>query len=558
MSLPTHQHSWSFEQGFFPSQPLTGNRTIPGTVRSGSGFWLKGANWKSDTGHSSAGSAGATLSALQLIGGNHGGVTTNGNLALHASTTWAIAASSGTGYVNGSALTNAVTTSLKLLISGALQTAGLAKPDAPTVAVSATASGKMSGSYSFAVAAYRSTTGAIGNRSNPSAVIAVNGFKVRLTFPATVTGQTHWIVYGSPKSFGSVGPWFRITNIAIVPIATTVLDGADGVEYFNGELGDIAPTTNDVPPVGTHCAALGSVMCVVGSYGGYGISPSKVGEPEAYDVSQTSFLASRESVTAVTARGTDGGIFVATRNSISLIILSGSSVTPVLPRGVFESVGVASGNAMCWVHDTLYIFSSDGSLCRTHGSKEPDYSFAVPVQQYFKDNGFTGSNTYLIFDEKNGALLVCSGAKAVPYMLATGRWSVPITLPGTVTGGIAQAGSGLVAVGAALYTLNSASSTPAVTAFLQSPYEGVRNKILTTVEVQATNEVGIIVDLFHLTGSSEASIGGLLPFTHDTYDEDPRRPLFRYKNISCKVSTTSGNKEPNFVSLLSTVEPMLA
>jgi hypothetical protein len=557
MELTEHNHQFSFENGFYYSQPRMGNGTVPNTARRGGGFWKRGQRFVSDAGHSTySPSAGASLNTLQLVGANHGGVTVSGNITLHSNTTWAIG--SGTAYVGGSALSGSVTSSLKLLVSGALEAAGLARPSAPTVTASATASSKMNGSYSICVAAYRSTTGAIGNRSLPSAVVAVKNKKLAVTLPATVTGQTHWLIYGSRRGFGSVGPWFLITSIAAVPVATTLLDGATGVEYFDGELGALAPMTNDVPPTGTHCAALGGVMCVIGSYGGYGVSPSKPGYPEAFDVSQTSFLASREPVTAVTARGTDGGIFVATRNSISLIILSGSDLTPVLPRGVFENVGVSHGNAMCWVYDTLYLFSSTGAACRTHGSEKPDLTFAIPVQDYFRDNGFTGANTRVIFDERNGCVLFCSGTVALPFMLDTETWSTPITLPGTVTVGIALGGSGLVGVGATLYTLDTAAGSPAATATLTTPYQYVGGYMALTREFRA---VGHTLTLDLLTNpDNDASIGGLFPHSFTGPNGSPKvlKPQRRYREVALKVSTTAGGREFEEANLVSLIEPVAA
>lgn len=536
-----------------------GNGTVPNTARRGGGFWKRGRRFVSDAGHSTySPNAGASLNTLQLVGANHGGITTSGNITLHSNTTWAIG--SGTAYVGGSALSGSVTSSLKLLVSGALEAAGLAKPSAPTVAESASASSKLNGSYSICVAPYRSTTGAIGNRSNPSAVIAVKNKKITLTFPATVTGQTHWLIYGSRRGFGSVGAWFLITSIAATAIATLTLD----IEYFDGELGALAPTTNDVPPTGTHCAALGGVMCVIGSYGGYGVSPSKPGYPEAFDVSQTSFLASREPVTAVTARGTDGGIFVATRNSISIVILSGSEVTPVLPRGVFENVGVAHGNAMCWVYDTLYLFSSTGAACRTHGSEKPDLTFAIPVQDYFREQAtttgfFTGANTRVIFDERNGCVLFCSGNVAVPFMLDTETWSTPITLPGTVTAGVALAGNGLVAVGATLYTLDTAAGSPAATATLTSPYQYAGGYLALTREFRAISNGAMTLDLL-TDPSADTSMGGLFPhsFAGTNGAIKVLKPQRRYREVALKVSTTAGGREFEEANLLSVIEPVAA
>lgn len=552
METAEHTHRFAFEHGFYPSQPKTGPGIVKGTARAGKNMWKRGRSWKSDRGHSTAGNSGGAQ-PLQLVGNQHGGMTGGGTVTDHATTKWWIGA--GNAVVNGVTI-GAGSSLLQLLVAGLPVGAGLAKPNAPTVAEAATASGKFQGatSLSVCVVPFRETTGAIGNRSNPSAVIVVKNKKVLLTFPTPVAGQTHWLVFASIPRFGSVGPWYRVTSVAPVPVATTSIE----FDYFSGELDALAPTTNDVPPAGTHCAALGAVMCVIGSYGGYGISPSKVNQPEAYDVTQTSFLASREAVTAVTARGTDGGIFVATRNSISLIILSGSELTPVLPRGVFENVGVAHGNAMCWVYDVLYLFSSTNAACRTHGSREPDESFAMPMEQFFIENGYTGENTIVVHDQKNGAVLFCSGNQAVPYMLKTGDWSLPITLPGTVTAGVTLNGQAHLAVGSQLYTLNSAAATPSGGWAIESPYESVDDMHMTAHEFRAAADSAMVMDL--LKDESSASLGGKFPLNFVPPRGNPKVQKLnrKYRSVAFKASGTAGNQEFFNATLVSKVEPMAA
>ena len=459
METVSHTEIFDYPLGEYYSVPEFGGG-IAGTAKEAIAMWRRGRKWVSDRGHSSVGSSGSP-SYLQVVNGIIAGVTSLGNVSSFYSTLWA--AGSGNIVESGS-VTGAVSGSLVLKVSGSYVTAGLTTPSAPTFAATATASTKFNGTYSVGVVAVRVTSGAISNISLRSAVIAVNNKKGLITFPSAPTGATHWLVYGTIRGQGSNGVLRKVTTIAPVTVGTATLL----VDWVDGELGDLAPITNDPPPACTHCFPIGALMCVASS-GGM-IYPSKPGQPEAYDVSLAVRLASGEAPVGVTARGSDGGVFIGTRNSISLIVATGSESAPILPRGVFENVGIANGNAMCWIYDTLYVFSSTGSLCRTHGGSEPDTSFAAPVEQYFIDRGFTGSNTYLIHDELNGCLLVCSGTKAKPYMLKTGEWSGEITLPGTVRGGIALSGSGLVDVGGTTYTLNTAGGSPNGGASIRSPY----------------------------------------------------------------------------------------
>lgn len=442
--------NWAFPLGFHPSQTAYGPASIPGTAYKGLGMWKKGQTWMVDKGTTSVSSSGSPVYA-QIVDSAVAGMTGNGNVCSMFLTYWF----AGTGNaVRAGSVIGAGTGFLNLVVGGVAVAAGLSTPSAPTFAATATASSKFNGVYACGVVAVRVTSGAMSNVSLRSAVISVKNLKGLITFPAAPTGATHWLIYGTAKGQGTVGVLRKVTTIAPVAVGTATL----AVEWVDGELGDLAPITNDPPPACTHCFPLGGVMCVVSS-GGM-IYPSKVAQPEAYDVGQAVRLASGEAPVGITARGSDGGVFVGTRNSISLVVATGSDAAPVLPRGVFENVGIANGNAMCWVHDTLYVFSSKGGLVRTHGGTEPDSSFAIPQLKFFRDNGFTGSNTILVHDEDNGAVLVCSGSVAVPFMIATEDWSTPIPLPGSARAGIALNGAGLVDVGGTLYTLNTGSVSP--------------------------------------------------------------------------------------------------
>lgn len=459
MQTISHQEIFDFSQGVYFSQPEF-PPAFPSTAKEATGLWKRGARWVSDRGHSSAGASGSP-SYLQIVDGAIAGVTNLGNVCSFYSTKWA----AGNGSITeGGSVTGTVSGFLVLKVGGSYVTAGLSTPSAPTFAGNATVSAKFNGTYAVGLVAVRATSGAISNVSLRSAVISVKNKKGTITFPAAPTGATHWLVYGTLRGHGSQGNLYKVTTIAPVAVGTATLE----VDWVDGELGDLAPITNDPPPACTHCFPIGNVMCVV-TAGGM-VYPSKPGQPEAYDVSLAVRLPSGEAPVGVAARGSDGGVFIGTRNSISLIVATNSEFTPIFPRGVFENVGIANGNAMCWVFDTLYVFSATGTLCRTHGGSRPDTSFAAPYQQYFRDNGFTGSNTHLVHDKRNGALLVCSGTKAVPFMLDTEQWSGVITLPASARAGIGLGDDGLVDCGGTNYTLDTAGGTPTGGWSIRSPY----------------------------------------------------------------------------------------
>lgn len=466
MQTLEHKEIFDFSQGVYYSQPEFG-ASLPGTAKEAFGLWKRGEEWSSDRGDTSIGPSGSPSYLQNLNGVITGGVTSIGNIASLFNTFWA--AGNGDIVENGVDTTYNVTNNLTVKVGGIYLPAGVAQPPAPTFTVpgGATTSTKFNGTYAVALVGVRPLTGAVSNVSLRSAVISVKNKMGTIGFPtgaAIPAGTTHWLVYGTLRGHGSQGNLYKVTTIAPVAVGTATLE----VHWVDGELGDLAPITNDPPPACTHCFPIGSVMCVA-TAGGM-VYPSKPGQPESYDLSLAVRLPSGEAPVGVTARGSDGGVFIGTRNSISLIVATNSEFAPIFPRGVFESVGIANGNAMCWVFDTLYVFSATGTLCRTHGGSTPDTSFAAPYQQYFRDNGFTGSNTHLIHDKRNGALLVCSGTKAVPFMLDTEQWSGVITLPAAARAGIALNDDGLVDCAGTMYTLDTASGSPRGGWNIRSPY----------------------------------------------------------------------------------------
>lgn len=96
---------------------------------------------------------------------------------------------------------------LSLLSSGTYQTpvtAGLAQPSAPDVAVS-DIPGDPDGAISCKIERWRPSTGGHSLASSTSEVVIPKGNKVRVTFPAALTGQTHWRVFFTISGFGGQG-----------------------------------------------------------------------------------------------------------------------------------------------------------------------------------------------------------------------------------------------------------------------------------------------------------------------------------------------------------------
>jgi hypothetical protein len=537
------------KEGFFPDQ-LEYSPEFNDSIIEGNGGWFWNGVWVSDRGTSSAGSTGG-LADLQVIGGQNAGCSGVGNIWRAFSTLW----TTGAAFLNGSSLGNAAGV-LSLQVGGVLTPAGLATPNAPTFAASATA-GRLNGPYSAVVQAYRATTGARSSRSASSATISVSNKKGTLTFPSPVSGQTHWIIGGSIRAIPQ-GPWYRLTNQVIVPISTLSIE----IDWVNGELGALMAINYDQPPASTHCAATGSVMLALGTgSGGYGCRPSILAQPEAFPLEYGFDLPVRESITGVQP-GIDGVVLVSTANGLMGLLLSGADLTPILARVIFGNVGFARANAFCAVYDQIYGLSTKAGLVRTHGGEEPDSSWARPVQKYLERNGFTSSNSVVVFDQSHDAVIVASGTKAVPYMRASGRWSAPIPLPGTVTAGVALNGAGVLQIGSSIYSLDSAGAGG--NWFLRTPYFGNGFAVLQTTEYHAAANSNITFDLLVPDATFEAgtSIGGLFPKTiaapYGANGAKILKPNRKFRAVAHKASGTTGGQTPVYAEISGYQEPIAA
>jgi hypothetical protein len=558
-----HRETFQFAGGFFPS---AGDFPGPaGIVRDGSGAWFRGPdNWRSDKGYTSSGSPtiAAAATPIMVSNGVPSGVTGGGTVTRHALVPWA--AGSGTA-VEGATTLGSVSGQLMIYVGGTLVAAGLSAPasvTAPVIADSGVTGTKLSGSYSIALVAYRSTTGAVSNRSLPSNVVSVKNKLIRVTFPAVPTGATHWIIYGSRRGFGSVGPWFRITSLALtaLPVGTYSVGTTFDVEWFDGELGELAPINYDPPPSSgvSHCVGMGGSMCALGPNGR--ISPSIVAKPEAYPVDFVTFIGSREAITSVTGRSTDGIAYVATANSLNVLITSGSDLTPVIPRGIWENTGFASGSAFTLVGRDIYGMAGSGPV-RTHGDADPDQSFAAPVLQYMLDNGWTSANTIVVHAPDNHCVYFAKGTICLAYMLAgeeAGYWSTPITIP-SATAGVTVGGVGYIASGATLYSLDKSGGTAAGSWFLQGPYQGAGEYLdndKTLIYFKAASANNVTADLFdYATG---ASLGTPFPLSITAPHGTGWTPLnfVNVRGYALKVSGTGTNQRFRHATLDLLIEEM--
>jgi hypothetical protein len=470
-SAPTEDYTdvFSFINGFVANVNLLSQ--VPAIILDGQNVWVRGHdNLISDMGPAAGSPIGgaigpAMVSKNQLAGLVGGGVVTD-----HDGIPW-FEGPSGPAFLGNTNLgvSNGI---LMLVVGGVATPAGLAKPGPPLIDLLGPPSVKIKGSYSISVEAYRQSTGAVSTRSDFSNVVLGKNTQLRIIQPGSLDpGATHVLPCATLRGFGSIGPMFRITTIPPIPRAQYLNAAAVPInlEFYDGDLGDLAFLANDPPLPGTACVSMGATLVDLGVIGGYGISPSNLGFSEAFDVTKISFLAAKEAITGVIPYSAEGIVYVSTANSLNVLVLTGSSTIPVLPRGLWPSTGFSGPNSFCLAGHTIYGMSGQRGPVRTQGSLAPDWSFALPVITDMQAHGATSANTVVVYCPDQGAVVYASGSLAWPLMLDTEKWSTRITLPGTVTAGTTVGNQGTFLVGSATYVLNAGNGA-GVQFMLQSEF----------------------------------------------------------------------------------------
>lgn len=551
--------SIDFSAGFWSNTSFLDR--IPGIILDGSNVWVKGPrNIIGDRGTSSPGSAGGAIAPAMVSKASLAGITGGGVVTDHNGQTW-FCGPGGSAYLNG-VLQGVTDGHLMIVISGVAVQAGLAKPGAPLIDLNGPSSVKIKGSYAISVEAYRQSTGAVSTRSDFSNVVFGKNTQMRIIQPGSLdAGATHVLVCATLRGFGSVGPMFRVTTIAPITRAAYLNTGSVPInlEFYDGDLGDLAFLANDPPLPGTACVSMGASMVQLGVTGGYGISPSNLGFSEAFDPTKISFLAAKESITGVIPYGAEGIVYVSTQNSLNVLVITGSDVVPVLPRGLWPTTGFAGPNSFCLAGHTIYGFSGQLGAVRTQGSMAPDWSFALPVLPTFEALGFTSANTVVVYAPDQGAVLFCSGNIALPFMLASEIWGPPITLPGTVTAGTTLNGKAVLLVGSSTYNVNAGSGS-GVNGFIKSAYHdgsryaphAVHNpKWIRVLSVQGSN--AFTYDI--LKDGTGTSVSSQLPFIPTNASFGAKHLQSPCRNYALKVSNIQGGQKFQDAAIMVEADP---
>lgn len=428
----------SYSRGYVSAQAPLGDFVSPDSIQRGSGMWCRNdgytESWKALTSATANYGGTAILFILDPGSPQIGAIVGTGTVIIfRAGTVWFVgsgvvykhAAGSGQGTSLGTA-----SSGLQLVLSGGtLITAGLSQPAAPTISL--TGSGKITGSVSVKITRNRTTTGAESNASVATNIIAGNSQMIRISsWPAALTNQDGWGIYATDPGFSTFGPWYHRKDI----LNSDISGGNYDFDYYASETDLIAaPFDNFTPPAATHVCSLGSCLILLGTFGGAGISPSKIGFPEAFPPSYTRFLNPADSIVNVDGRSANGWLYVICKQSVQAVLLSGDDEGPVFGRSVWPFVGFLAPHAYAMNQSEIVGHASDGNFVISSGFNDPETGFVRDVWPDVKN--WNPASTVTGIDGKNNCIVFANGTTAIPWMRWSSegpKWSTPMTLPSAV------------------------------------------------------------------------------------------------------------------------------
>lgn len=363
-----------------------------------------------------------------------GGVGSGTILVWRGDSTWFIG--SGSAYRNSSTPIGTASSALQFLLSAVLYTAGLAQPSAPTLRLTNESNKKPRGTYSLKITQVRPTTGEESNASLATNIVTATGQRllIDMTGIATPSDGKRWAAYGSDGGYSQKGPWLFRLEFDSSQLGTVTDSGSVGransiaIEYYDFDTSLIlAPFDFAPPPAGTHLTTLGSVVTVLGSYSGAGVSPSLAGRL-GWPATFTRFLNPAEPIVRVDGRPGNGWQAVFTKQSVQSIILSGDETGPVFVRSMWPTVGIHNESAACMIESEIYAVSGDGYLVRSSGHENPDTSWANDVRPDVKN--IDPTTAVVGYDPKNDVVCVMDGQTCHTFMRGRNEWSTPFDLPG--------------------------------------------------------------------------------------------------------------------------------
>lgn len=321
---------------------------------------------------------------------------------------------------------------------------------APTIAVTPNASVKIFGTTSVVTWFVRSATGGRGKRSSPSVVIAVSGFKVRVTISGgdlTVASTNGYdrLGIGVPKlGFGSTGPFYEYTEIAISSLTT--VDGVANsyeLDYSSAELegANLAPIDDDPPPPAVFGGALEDVVFFAGAYGDSTSGVSATSPGTAVVVSIPVFIESFPPDNILFLPGAPTGVlpvpsggfaFISGLNFLCGVTYTGGSPALSL-QTLWATVGVASQSAMFLGEGGRLVAFSNGKrgIVRMDAEGHPESAWAADIADYVST--WTPANVVGGRDNDYSLDVFCHNREAVAYNSQLQRWCTPLDFSNTLT-----------------------------------------------------------------------------------------------------------------------------
>lgn len=324
-------------------------------------------------------------------------------------------------------------------------TAGLAQPSAPLVGVLATA-GSPDGAISFKLERHRPSTGGLSVASLTSEVIVPQGNKVRVTFPAASSGQTHWRLFVTLMRFGGQGihyalPYNGAVDITETDVAAGTVDGIARSLEFDWKDGDLVPIEASYddysPQAATHHLRIESVMCLAGSYAdattsptttntGSAIQVSKENNYESYNPTHVLFLPER--VVDTLSRPIDSHAFVGCENSLHAIQYVGGreDLPSCTVTTILQDQGIQYPHNWCHFKGRLAVITAEGNWLLMSEDGTIDSEWTAPIRNFIR--GWTQADTAIGYDPKNDCLVAFNGRVAVHWSLQNTEWSLPVYL----------------------------------------------------------------------------------------------------------------------------------
>lgn len=310
-------------------------------------------------------------------------------------------------------------------------TAGFSQPTAPTVRARNAVSpfeGKMTGTYSFKIAAVRSTTGARSIASVTSAVIVTEGQTAHLTFPAAATnGQDRWAIFGTKAGFGGVGVHYLIEEIDEADLSTIDSIARSYVlEYNDSDLLPVTAYIDDYPPQAALFAArLENYVLTFGAYDN-AIQCSIRNYPESFHPDHLAFLP--KAPTAILQEPQGSYIYVSTESSVHAVSVIPSVDNPMIVQTLWSDVGVANHHNWCTVDGVLFAFTGKTGAVTMGNNGSPSSAFAMPVAKAMRD--WTVDNVVVHRVPHLNSVAYSYLNETYLFNLQTLKWSSPAALDG--------------------------------------------------------------------------------------------------------------------------------